>query len=113
MEIKPICSLDDFDKLDIRVGTITKCELHPNADRLLVFQVDFGEFQRQIISSIAMYYKPEDLVGKQVCAIVNLEPHKFRALESDGMLLCAENAEDTMLSLVSTLEKIQNGLYIA
>lgn len=113
MELKPICSLDEFDKLDIRVGTITKCELHPNADRLLVFQVDFGEFQRQIISSIAMYYKPEQLEGKQVLAIVNLEPHKFRGLESDGMLLCAENAEDTMLSLATTMEKIQNGLYVA
>jgi len=112
MEIKPICSLDEFDKLDLRVGTITKCENHPNADRLLIFQVDFGEFQRQIISSIAMYYKPEDVVGKQVVAIVNLEPHKFRGIESNGMLLCAQNKEDTMLSLLSVLEKIDNGLFV-
>src|SRR5574344_2623323 len=97
MEIKPICSLDDFDKLDIRVGTITKCEMHPNADRLLVFQVDFGECQRQIVSSIAMYYKPEDLIGKQVCAIVNFKARMIRGVESHGMLLCAENEEDTKL----------------
>jgi methionyl-tRNA synthetase C-terminal region/beta chain len=112
MELKPEIKYDDFEKLDIRVGTITKCEKQENAERLLIFQVDFGEFTRQIVSSIAMYYKPEELVGKQVCAIVNFKPRLIRGIESNGMLLCAENEEDTMLSLVTTMAKIKDGLFV-
>ena len=59
-----------------------------------------------------MYYNLEDVISKQVCVIVNLEPHKFRGVESNWMLLCSENEEDTMLSLVSVLEKIDNGLFV-
>jgi len=112
MELKPDCTFDEFEKLDIRLGTIIDCKKQENSERLLVFQVDFGEFQRQIVSSIAMYYKPEDLIGKQVCAIVNFKARVIRGVESHGMLLCAENEEDTMLSLVTTMEKINNGLFI-
>ena len=112
MELKPEVNYDEFSKLDIRLGTIIDCKKQENAERLLVFQVDFGDFKRQIVSSIAMYYKPEDLIGKQVCAIVNFKPKMIRGVESHGMLLCAENEEDTKLSLVSTLEKIDNGLFI-
>lgn len=112
MELKPDCTFDEFEKLDIRLGTIIDCKKQENSERLLVFQIYFGEFQRQIVSSIAMYYKPEDLIGKQVCAIVNFKARVIRGVESHGMLLCAENEEDTMLSLVTTMEKINNGLFI-
>ncbi|RRC94147.1 hypothetical protein EII25_01310 [Erysipelotrichaceae bacterium OH741_COT-311] len=114
MEFKKDIDFEVFEQLDIRVGTITKCEKHPDADRLLVFQVDFKDFQRQILSSIAMHYPNcEALVGKQVVAILNLKPRKLRGLLSHGMLLCAENEEDTMLSLISTLEKVEDGLFVA
>ncbi len=111
MDIKDEVSYNDFSKLDIRVGTILECVKHPNADNLLVFKVDFSNFQRQIISSISKYYtNPDELVGKQVVAILNFKPMKLRGLESHGMLLSAENEEDTMLSLLTTLDKVDNGL---
>ena len=78
---------DDFEKLDLRVGVITKAEKHPKADKLLVFQVDMGCETRQIISGVAAYYKPEECVGKNVMVVANLKPRKLRGLESRGMLL--------------------------
>ena len=84
----------DFDKVELLVGEITKCEKHPDADKLLVSQVDFGFEQRQIVSGIAEYYKPEDLVGKHVIAVTNLKPKKMRGQESNGMLLCATKEVD-------------------
>lgn len=84
----------DFQKLALRVGTVLSCERHPNADKLLVFKLDLGEAQpRQILSGIAAYYAPEDLVGKQVCVVANLAPRTIRGLESQGMILTAEDGE--------------------
>jgi methionyl-tRNA synthetase len=82
---------DDFDKLDLRVATILSCEKHPNADKLLVFQVKMGTERRQIVSGVAAYYKPEDLVGKKVVVVANLVPRKLRGVESKGMILFADN----------------------
>ena len=82
---------DDFDKLDLRVATILSCEKHPNADKLLVFQVKMGTERRQIVSGVAAYYKPEDLVGKKVVVVANLAPRKLRGVESKGMILFADN----------------------
>lgn len=113
MDIKPEVSYEDFKKLDIRVGTVTKCERHPNGDNLLVFEVDFKDFQRVIISSITKYYpKPEQLIGKQVSAVVNFKPVKLRGIESNGMLLTAENEDDTMLTILTTLDNVDNGLMV-
>ena len=93
-------SIDDFDKLEIRVGTVKSCEKHPSADKLLVFKIDFGAEERQIVSGIAKWYKPEELVGKKVAAIVNLKPVKLRGVESQGMILSAED-ENGVLEVVS------------
>ena len=94
VEHKPEIEFPDFDKVEMRVGEIIKCEKHPDADKLLVFQIDFGDEQRQILSSIAMHYKPEELIGKNVIAITNLKPRKMRGLDSNGMLICAVREVD-------------------
>ena len=91
LELKDEIVYDDFDKLDLRVATILSCEKHPNADKLLVFQVKMGTERRQIVSGVAAYYKPEELVGKKVVVVANLAPRKLRGVESKGMILFADN----------------------
>ena len=103
-------TIDDFGKLEIRVGTVKSCEKHPSADKLLVFKLDFGAEERQIVSGIAKWYKPEELVGKKVAAIVNLKPVKLRGVESQGMILSAED-ENGELEVVS-VDKVANGAEI-
>lgn len=99
---------DDFEKLDIRVGKVLECTKVPKADKLLQFLIDDGMGKRTIISGIAQWYKPEELVGKQVCFIANLEPRKLRGIESQGMILSAENA-DGSLSLVTPSSAVDPG----
>jgi methionyl-tRNA synthetase len=82
---------DDFDKIDLRVGKVLKAERVPKADKLLKLTVDLGFEQRTILSGIAEYYKPEELVGKLVTVVANLAPRKIRGIESQGMLLMAGN----------------------
>ncbi|MCQ4636173.1 methionine--tRNA ligase [Anaerovorax odorimutans] len=94
LELKDEIVYDDFDKLDLRVGTILSCEKHPKADKLLVFQVKMGTERRQIISGVADYHKPEDCVGRKVVIVANLKPRKLRGLESKGMILFADNEVD-------------------
>ena len=89
VEHKAEIAFEDFDKVEMVVGRVLTCEKHPDADKILVFQVDFGYEQRQILSGVAEFYKPEDLVGKKVIAILNLKPRKIRGLDSNGMLLSA------------------------
>lgn len=101
-------SIDDFDKVKIRAGKVLACENHPDADKLLVFQIDFGNEKRQIVSGIRKHYKAEDLVGKTVIAITNLEPVKLRGVESSGMILSAEDEEGN-LSVLTTLGDIEAG----
>lgn len=104
LELKDEIVYDDFDKLDLRVGTIIEAEKHPKADKLLVFQVKMGTEKRQIISGVANYFKPEDCVGKKVVVVANLAPRKLRGLESKGMILFAEDEADgkETLQFVST-----------
>ena len=111
-EPKADISFDDFMKLDIRVATVLKCEKHPKADKLLVFELDFGYEKRTIVSGIANFYKPEDLIGKQVCAIVNLPPRSLRGIESQGMILSAATDDMKELSVVSPLGKVPNGVSV-
>ncbi|QIK53876.1 methionine--tRNA ligase [Dysgonomonas sp. HDW5B] len=106
--IKPSIQFPDFEKVDIRVGTVLECIKVPKADKLLQFLIDDGISKRTIISGIAQWYKPEDLVGKQVCFIANLEPRKLRGIESCGMLLSAENS-DGSLSLIQPSAAITPG----
>ncbi len=86
---KEAIEFSDFEKIDLRTGTILSAEKHPKADKLLVFQIDFGCEKRQIISGVAGTFKPEDCVGKKVVAVMNLKPRMLRGLESNGMLLFA------------------------
>ena len=104
---------DDFDKLDIRVGTVLECEKVPKADKLLRFLLDDGLSKRTILSGIAAYYPhPDQLVGKQVCFIANLEPRKLRGILSEGMILSAENA-DGSLSLIEPSGEVKPGSQIS
>ena len=97
---KPNVSFDDFTKMDIRLGKIIEAEKVPKADKLLKLTVDTGIDTRTIVSGIASYYNPEDVVGKTVSVLLNLEPRKIRGVESQGMILMAEN-EQGELSFVS------------
>ena len=105
LELKDPIEFDDFDKIDLRVGTILKAEKHPKADRLLVFQVKMGTEIRQIISGVAEFHKPEDCVGQKVVVVANLKPRKLRGLESKGMILYADNEVDgkTRYEFVETI----------
>lgn len=103
-------TFDDFEKLDIRVGKIKVCEKVPKSSKLLRFELECGGETRQILSGIAKYYKPEDLVGKSVLFIANFPPRKMMGLESQGMILSAEL--DGKLVLTSTLDEIESGACI-
>ena len=107
-EFKAETSFDDFQKMDIRVGTILEAGRVPKADRLLQFKVDTGRDQRTIVSGVAEFFTPEDLVGKQVLVLANLKPRKIRGVVSQGMILFAEDAAGT-LHLVNPEYLIQNG----
>jgi methionine--tRNA ligase beta chain len=84
-------SIDDFRKIELKIATVKSAELHPNADKLMVLQIDLGAEQRQICAGIRNHYTPEELVGKQVVVVANLETAKLRGLESQGMLLAVSD----------------------
>ncbi|MDO5725471.1 MAG: methionine--tRNA ligase [Tissierellia bacterium] len=105
---KPEITIDDFGKLEIRVAKVESVEDHPNADRLYLLNLKMGCEKKTIVSSIKDFYKPEDLVGKNIVIVNNLKPHNFRGIESAGMLLAAED-EDGKLSLLTTMEEIADG----
>ena len=105
-------SFDQFKAVEMRAGTVVVAEKHPNADRILRLEIDFDEGQpRQILSGLSDYYKPEELVGKQVIAVLNLAPRKIRGLMSNGMVLTAE--KDGKLSVLTPAAPVPNGSQIA
>ncbi|PCN43011.1 methionine--tRNA ligase [Brevibacillus laterosporus] len=99
-ESKDLIGIDDFAKVELRVAEVKECAAHPNADKLLVLQVDLGDEQRQIVSGIAKYYKPEELVGKKVIVVTNLKPVKLRGEMSQGMILAASHGDQLTVSTV-------------
>ena len=101
-------AFEDFEKLDIRVGTVLECERVPKADKLLRFLIADGLENRTIVSGIARHYKPEELVGRQICFIANLPPRKLRGIESQGMILSAENF-DGGLSVITPDREVKPG----
>ena len=108
-EVKENVAFEDFGKLDIRVATVLECTKVPKADKLLQFKLDDGMGGRTILSGIAAYYpNPEELVGSQVLFIANFAPRKLRGIDSEGMILSAENPDGT-LTLVRPAEKLTNG----
>lgn len=93
-----MATYDDFLKLELKVGTILEVTIHPNADKLYVIKVDLGEKTTQIVAGIRSSYTPEELVGKSVVVVANLEPKMLRGVESCGMLLAA-HSEDKLAVL--------------
>ncbi len=104
-------SFDDFTKMDIRVGTIKSAEKVPKTKKLLKFSIDTQIDTRTVVSGIAEFYKPEDIIGLQVCVLVNLQPRKIRGIESKGMILMAEDSEGN-LQFVKPDSNIENGAVI-
>ena len=104
-------TIEDFMKLELKVGTIVSAEKHPKADRLLVEQIDLGDETRQVVSGIAGSFKPEEVVGKKVVVVTNLKPVNLRGVESQGMILCASTKKD--LDNVTILKDLPNGTKVS
>ena len=100
---------DDFAKLELRAATIVEAKVHPNADKLLVIQVDLGGEKRQICAGIRAFYAPEQLVGKQVVVVANLEPRPLRGEISQGMLLAATDPTSGRVVIISPSESVAAG----
>lgn len=111
IEPKENVSYDDFAKLQFQVGEILSCEAVPKADKLLCSQVKIGSQVRQIVSGIKAHYSPEEMVGKKVMVLVNLKPAKLAGVLSEGMILCAEDAEGN-LALVTPEKNMPAGAEI-
>ncbi len=109
--IGPNATFDDFQKLDIRVGKVVECAKVKKADKLLQFKIDDGLKGRTIVSGIAKYYNPEDLVGKEVCFIANFPPRTFKGIESQGMILSAEDA-DGRLVVIGPQGEVKPGVQV-
>jgi methionyl-tRNA synthetase len=105
----PQIAIDDFVKVDLRVAQVVVAERIPKADKLLRLEVDLGYERRQILSGIAEWYTPEELIGRRIVVIANLAPRKMRGLESHGMLLAASNGEDGKPILATFAEDIALG----
>ncbi len=100
-------TIDDIDKVDLRIAKVVEAEKHPDADKLLVLQLEVGNERRQVVSGIAKYYSPEELIGKNVVLVYNLKPIKLRGIESHGMILAAD--KNKKLTLVTTMNDIGSG----
>ncbi len=106
-------AIDDFLKLDLRVGTVLSAEPHPNADKLLVLQVDLGEQRRQIVAGIRAFYAPEQLVGRQIVVIANLAPRVMRGVESQGMLLAASPPDRSQVVVLTVASAVAAGAKVS
>jgi methionine--tRNA ligase beta chain len=104
-------SIDEFRKVELKVATIKSAEPHPNADKLMLLQVDLGTEQRQICAGIRNHYTPEELVGRQIVVVANLETAKLRGLESQGMLLAA--SDEGRVVILSPEKTVQPGAKVS
>ena len=110
--LKPEIIFDDFPKIDLKVGTITAAEKVEKADKLLKLEVDMGFEKRTIVSGIAMHFAPADIIGKQVTVVANLAPRKMRGIESNGMILMAEDANGKLI-FINPDEAASNGSVVS
>jgi methionyl-tRNA synthetase len=108
--MKKDIDFEDFMKLDIRVGEIIECSHLENSDKLFKLKVDFGKFQRQILSGIRDFYKTKDLLGQQAVFIINIPPRKIRGEMSEGMILCSDDKKSVIF--LTPKKKISNGAKI-
>ena len=109
---KDLIAFDDFEKIQLVVAKVLKCEKVPKADKLLMSTLKVGDTERIVVSGIAKFYTPEEMVGKKVVLLANLAPRKIRGVESHGMLLCASNADDSKLSLLTVDSDMEDGCEI-
>ncbi|HWE93346.1 MAG TPA: methionine--tRNA ligase subunit beta [Tepidisphaeraceae bacterium] len=105
----PTINFDDFAKLDLRVAIVLECKAHPNADKLLVLQLDVGGERRQICAGLRAYYQPEQLVGKQIVIVANLAPRTMRGEVSQGMLLAASDTAANRVIVLNPAETVPSG----
>ena len=109
-EDEQFITIDDFAKVELRVGEIKVAERVPKADKLLRFEVDLGEEKpRQILAGLAEYYEPEKLIGRKVVVVANLKPRKMRGLESQGMICAASLSEEDTPAIATFLEDVKIG----
>ena len=108
---KEECTFEDFDKMDIRTATVLEAERVPKTDKLLKLTIDTGIDRRTIVSGIAEFYSPEDMLGKQICILANLKPRTIRGIESKGMILMARQGDGTM-RFITPQEVLCNGAQI-
>ena len=106
-----MATIDDFKKLDFRVGTIKEVKDHPDADKLLVLTIDVGGETREVVAGIKLHYKPEELAGKQCIVAFNLDPATIRGVESQGMALAAK--DDKGFALLTLDRPIQSGTRVS
>jgi methionine--tRNA ligase beta chain len=104
-------SIEDFRNIELRVATVTAAVPHPNADRLLVLTIALGSEQRQLVAGIRTHYDPQDLVGKQIVVVANLQPATLRGVESQGMLLAASD-DQGRLALVTPERPVASGALV-
>jgi methionyl-tRNA synthetase len=104
-------SIDQFRNVELKIATIKSAEPHPNADKLMVLQIDLGSEQRQILAGIRNQYTPEELIGRQIVVVANLEPAKLRGLESQGMLLAA--SDEGRVVILTPEKSVQPGAKVS
>ncbi len=109
---RDLIQFEDFEKVQLVVAKVLKCEKVPKADKLLMSTLKVGDTKRVVVSGIAKFYTPEEMVGKKVVLLANLAPRKIRGVESHGMLLCAANADDSKLSLLTVDSDMEDGCEI-
>ena len=110
---KPIINFDDFEKVELKVGTILNSEKVEGSEKLLKNTVKLGDETRTIVSGIAKTYKPEDIIGRQVVVVTNLAPRKLRGIMSEGMILCAFDEKTNDLALISPISQFKDGCEVS
>ena len=104
-------SIDQFRNVELKIATVKSAEPHPNADKLMVLQIDLGTEQRQILAGIRNHYTPEELIGRQIVVVANLEPATLRGLESQGMLLAA--SDEGRVIILTPEKSVQPGAKVS
>lgn len=107
MEEKKMLDIEDFEKIELKIGEIKSVEEHPKADKLYVLKVDLGDEERQLVAGLKNYYKKEELIGKKIVVVTNLKPAKLRGVTSNGMLLAADDGKNVVV--LSPDKKVENG----
>jgi methionyl-tRNA synthetase len=104
-----VITIEEFQKIELRVATILSAERVPGTEKLLKLQIDLGSERRQLVAGIAKHYTPEELIGKQIVVVTNLQPAVIRGIESQGMLLAASTDDSSQLALVTLQRPMPNG----